>query len=173
MTDAPSLLPLRPNVGAALFNRRGEVFIGRRTDIKTPNDAPGIWSMPQGGIDADEDPAVAVLRELREEIGTDRAEILGHHPEWLSYELPPELIGRALGGRFRGQRQRWFALRFTGEDADIRLDAEDHPEFDAWRWVPLAELPRLEVGFKKPIYAALAVSFAGYAERLRRESFFF
>ena len=170
MTDPSSLLPLRPNVGAALFNRHGEVFIGRRTDIKTPNDAPGIWSMPQGGIDENEDPAIAVLRELREEIGTDRAEILGHHPDWLSYELPPELIGRALGGRYRGQRQRWFALRFTGDEADIRLDADDHPEFDAWRWVSLDELTKLEVGFKKTIYATLAISFAPYASRLRAES---
>ena len=167
MTDTPALLPLRPNVGAALFNRHGEVFIGRRTDIKAPNDAPGVWQMPQGGIDDDEDPAVAVLRELREEIGTDRAEILGTYPGWLSYELPPELIGRALGGRYRGQRQRWFALRFTGEDGDIRLDADDHPEFDAWRWAALAELPTLEVGFKKPIYATLAEAFAPYAAQLR------
>ena len=92
-----------------------------------------------------------------------RAEIIGEHPDWLTYDLPPELVGKALGGRYRGQRQRWFALRFTGTDADIRLDLDPHPEFDAWRWAPLAELPALAVGFKRPIYDILVRSFAGFA----------
>ena len=138
-------LPYRPNVGAALFNRDGLLFVARRADLPNAEGAPGGWQLPQGGIDAGEDPRGAVLRELAEEIGTARAEIVGEHPDWLSYDLPPELLGRALGGRFRGQRQRWFALRFTGEDSDIRLDADPHPEFDAcagrgwrscrgWRW---------------------------------------
>ena len=104
-----------------------------------------------------------MLRELAEEIGTGHAEIVGEHPEWLSYDLPPELLGRALGGRFRGQRQRWFALRFTGEDSDIRLDLDPHPEFDAWRWARLEELPGLAVAFRREIYTALAESFAGFA----------
>jgi putative (di)nucleoside polyphosphate hydrolase len=104
-----------------------------------------------------------VLRELEEEIGTDRAEIIAEHPDWLTYDLPPELVGAALGGRYRGQRQRWFALRFLGEDADIRLDRDPHPEFDAWRWAPLAELPLLAVAFKRPIYAVLARAFAPLA----------
>jgi len=160
--DAASL-PYRPNVGAALFNRRGRLFVARRADLPNLGGAPGGWQMPQGGIDAGEDPRVAVLRELAEEIGTDRADIVGEHPDWLTYDLPPELVGKALGGRYRGQRQRWFALRFRGSDADIRLDRDAHPEFDTWRWADLAELPALAVWFKRPIYEVLAVSFARFA----------
>ena len=89
--------------------------------------------------------------------------MIGEHPDWLTYDLPVELIGKALHGRWRGQRQRWFALRFTGVDADIRLDLDPHPEFDAWRWAPLSELPSLAVDFKRPIYDILAVSFARFA----------
>ncbi len=158
-------LPYRPNVGAALFNREGLVFVARRADLPNAEGAPGGWQLPQGGIDAGEDPRGAVLRELAEEIGTSRAEIIGEHPEWLSYDLPPELLGRALGGKFRGQRQRWFALRFVGEDADIRLDLDPHPEFDAWRWARLEELPGLAVAFRREIYTVLAASFAGFAAR--------
>jgi putative (di)nucleoside polyphosphate hydrolase len=158
-----SRLPLRPNVGAVLFNRDGLVFVARRADFPNAEGAPGGWQLPQGGIDAGEDPRGAVLRELAEEIGTDRAEIIGEHPHWVEYELPPELIGVALKGKWRGQRQRWFALRFTGVDSDIRLDADPHPEFDAWRWVELAELPELAVEFKRDIYEKLAASFARFA----------
>jgi len=156
-------LPYRPNVGAVLFNRAGLVFVARRADLPNAEGAPGGWQLPQGGIDASEEPRAAVLRELAEEIGTDRAEIIGEHPDWLTYDLPPALLGVALGGRFRGQRQRWFALRFTGEDSDIRLDADPHPEFDAWRWVARSELPGLAVDFKRPIYEALVRSFARFA----------
>jgi putative (di)nucleoside polyphosphate hydrolase len=159
MTD----LPYRPNVGAALFNARGEVFVARRADLPNAEGAPGGWQLPQGGIDADEDPRGAVLRELEEEIGTAKATIIGEHPDWLTYDLPPELLGRALGGKFRGQKQRWFALRFDGADSDIRLDLDPHPEFDAWRWVDLAELPALSVPFKLDIYKVLAVSFARFS----------
>ena len=156
-------LSYRPNVGAVLFDRRGLVFVARRADLPNAEGAPGGWQLPQGGIDDDEDPARAVLRELAEEIGTDRATILGEHDAWLTYDLPPELLGRALGGRYRGQRQRWFAMRFTGQDSDIRLDQDPHPEFDAWRWAPLAELPGMAVGFKHAIYVTLAQSFARFA----------
>jgi putative (di)nucleoside polyphosphate hydrolase len=158
-----TVLPYRPNVGAVLFNPAGAVFVARRADMPNAEGAPGGWQLPQGGIDADEDPREAVLRELGEEIGTAKAEIIGEHPDWLTYDLPPELLGRAFGGRYRGQRQRWFALRFTGTDADIRLDLDPHPEFDAWRWASLAELPALAVGFKRPIYEVLARSFARFA----------
>jgi putative (di)nucleoside polyphosphate hydrolase len=161
MVSAESL-PYRPNVGAVLFNRAGLVFVARRAKFPNAEGPAGGWQLPQGGIDENEDPRVAVLRELAEEIGTDRAEIVGEHPEWLSYDLPPELIGKALHGRYRGQRQRWFALRFTGEDSDIRLDLDPHPEFDAWRWDELARLPQLAVGFKREIYVILAKSFAGF-----------
>jgi len=158
-----SALPYRPNVGAVLFNLAGLVLVARRADLPNAEGAPGGWQLPQGGIDAEEDPRSAVLRELAEEIGTDRAEVIGEHPEWMTYDLPPELLGVALGGRYRGQRQRWFALRFLGTDADIRLDADPHPEFDAWRWAPLAELPVLAPPFKRTIYEVLAVSFARFA----------
>lgn len=156
-------LPYRPNVGAVLFDRRGQVFVARRADLPNSEGTPGRWQLPQGGIDTDEDPQTAVLRELEEEIGTSRAAILGEHPEWLTYDLPPDLVGRALGGLYRGQRQRWFALRFLGEDADIQLDLDPHPEFDAWRWVALTDLPALAVPFKRPIYDILAQSFVRFA----------
>jgi putative (di)nucleoside polyphosphate hydrolase len=158
-------LPYRPNVGAVLFNADGLVFVARRANFPNAEGPAGGWQLPQGGIDDDEDPREAVLRELAEEIGTDRAEIIGEHPDWLTYDLPPELLGVALKGKYRGQRQRWFALRFTGTDADIRLDADPHPEFDAWRWAKLAELTALAVPFKREIYAVLVESFARFAAR--------
>ncbi|MES2712419.1 MAG: RNA pyrophosphohydrolase [Pseudomonadota bacterium] len=154
-------LPYRPNVGAVLFNAEGLILVARRADMPNAEGAPGGWQLPQGGMDEGEDPREAVLRELAEEIGTDRAEIIAEHPEWFTYDLPPELLGIALGGRYRGQRQKWFALRFTGDDSDIRLDLDPHPEFDDWRWVPLAQLPSLAVPFKLAIYEALARDFAG------------
>ncbi|MBY0335292.1 MAG: RNA pyrophosphohydrolase [Acetobacteraceae bacterium] len=156
-------LPYRPNVGAVLFNRAGFVLVARRADFPNAEGAAGGWQLPQGGMDPGEDPAVAVLRELEEEIGTRNAEILAEHPAWLSYDLPEHLIGKALGGKWRGQTQKWFALRFLGEDAEIRLDLDPHPEFDAWRWARLAELPGLAVAFKRPIYEALARDFACFA----------
>jgi putative (di)nucleoside polyphosphate hydrolase len=159
----PATLPYRPNVGAALFDRRGRVFVARRADFPNAEGPAGGWQLPQGGIDPDEDPATAVLRELAEEIGTDRAVVIGEHPAWFTYDLPPDLLGVALGGRFRGQRQRWYALRFTGVDADIRLDVDPHPEFDAWRWAELSELPGLAVPFKRTIYEVLARDFSAYA----------
>ncbi|GAB0115870.1 RNA pyrophosphohydrolase [Acidisoma sp. C75] len=162
----PEEMPYRPNVGAVLFNRQGRVFVARRAHFPNAEGPAGGWQLPQGGIDAAEDPRVAIFRELKEEIGTDRAEIIGEHPDWLHYDLPPELIGRTLGGKYRGQRQRWFALRFTGEDSDIRLDLDPHPEFDAWRWDDLANLPALAVHFKRDIYSVLAQSFARFATPL-------
>lgn len=158
-----SSLPYRPNVGAVLFNQDGLVLVARRADLPNAEGPAGGWQLPQGGIDEGEDPRGAVLRELAEEIGTDRAEIIGEHPDWLIYDLPAELIGVALKGRYRGQRQRWFALRFTGQDSEVRLDLDPHPEFDAWRWARLEELPALAVAFKRPIYQTLATSFARFA----------
>jgi putative (di)nucleoside polyphosphate hydrolase len=156
-------LPYRANVGAVLFNAAGLVLVARRADLPDAEGAPGGWQLPQGGMDEGEDPAIAVFREMEEEIGTAKAEILAEHPDWMTYDLPAALIGRALGGKYRGQRQKWFALRFTGTDADIRLDLDPHPEFDAWRWARLAELPALAVPFKRPIYDRLAVDFARFA----------
>lgn len=156
-------LPYRPNVGAVLFNPQGLVLVARRADMPNAEGAAGGWQLPQGGMDEGEDPAVAVFRELEEEVGTAHAEILAEHPEWLTYDLPPELLGKALGGKWRGQKQKWFALRFLGTDADIRLDLDPHPEFDAWRWAHLAELPAMAVPFKRAIYERLAVDFARFA----------
>jgi len=147
MTDREPL-PYRPCVGIMLFDPRGRVFVGRRIDT------PGAWQMPQGGVDDGERPEDAALRELAEEIGTAKATIEAGTREWLDYDLPDHLIGKLWGGRWRGQRQKWFACRFLGDDADIRLDTE-HPEFDAWRWVEMEELTALIVPFKRAIYAAV------------------
>ncbi len=154
----PSYLPYRLNVGIVLFGPPGCVFVGERKNV------PGAWQLPQGGIDDGEDPRHAAWRELAEETGTDRAELIGEHPDWLVYDLPPHLLGVAWDGKFRGQRQKWFAFRFTGLDADIRLDADPHPEFSAWRWVELAALPALAVPFKRHIYQILARDFAAHAQ---------
>ncbi len=156
-------LPYRPNVGAVLFNQAGLVFVARRAGMPNAEGPAGGWQLPQGGIDAGEDPATAILRELEEEIGTRNAEVIAEHPEWLTYDLPPHLMGIAWRGRYRGQRQRWFAMRFLGSDDEIRLDLDPHPEFDAWRWIRLSELPQLAVPFKRAIYKTLAESFAQFA----------
>lgn len=147
MTD-PASLPYRPCVGIMLFDDGGRVFVGRRIDT------PEAWQMPQGGIDDGETPEAAALRELEEEIGTAAAVIEAATAGWLDYDLPGHLVGKLWGGRWRGQRQKWFACRFTGTDDDIRLETA-HPEFDAWRWVGLDELTGLIVPFKRAIYAAV------------------
>jgi putative (di)nucleoside polyphosphate hydrolase len=151
--------PYRPNVGAVLFNQAGEVFVARRADMPNAEGAPGGWQLPQGGIDENENPRTAILRELAEEIGTDKAEIIAEYPHWLTYEFPADLVSH-MTRKYRGQKQRWFALRFLGTAEDIKLDADPHPEFDAWRWAKLSDLPSLAVAFKKPIYEILARSFA-------------
>lgn len=158
-------LPYRDNVGAVVFNPAGLVLVARRADLPNAEGTPGGWQLPQGGMDPGEDPSIAVFRELEEEVGTAKAAIIAEYPEWLRYDLPPELLGKALGGKYRGQRQKWFALRFLGTDADIRLDLDPHPEFDAWRWAPLADLPSLAVPFKLAIYQVLARDFARFATR--------
>ena len=149
MTD-PMTLPYRPNVGIALFNRDGKLFIARRTDL--PGD---VWQCPQGGIDEGETPQVAALREMGEEIGTGNARILAERSGWLSYDLPSDLIGKALGGRFRGQTQKWFVMGYEGQDSDIRLDLQAPPEFDAWEWVEPQAVLKRNLGFKKALYADL------------------
>ena len=165
MTDATK--PYRTNVGALLFNDAGLVLVARRADMPNAEGAAGGWQLPQGGVDDGEDLRAAVLRELAEEIGTDKAEIIAEHPGWLTYDFPPDLAasGFRIAQKYRGQRQKWFALRFLGVDSDIRLDADDHPEFDAWRWARLDELPGLAVSFKRPIYEELTRAFAHLAGR--------
>ena len=157
-------LPYRPCVGIMLINRDGLVWVGRRRP-KWAGDASGyIWQMPQGGISAGEQERVAALRELQEETGVSSVEVLAEAPDWLSYDLPDELLGVALKGRYRGQRQKWFAMRFTGEESeiDIRPRAGHKAEFDAWRWAPVAELPRLIVPFKRQVYEDVLREFGAY-----------
>jgi putative (di)nucleoside polyphosphate hydrolase len=155
-----SSLPYRAGVGVMIVSRGGLVFIGRRI-----NQESEAWQMPQGGIDPGETPLEAALRELREEVGTDRTELLAESRGWLCYDLPRHLLGKALQGRYRGQRQKWFAFRFLGEDKDINLAATPQPEFDTWRWVELEALPELIVPFKRDIYAALLAEFTPIVRR--------
>ncbi len=167
MNAGVAALPYRRNVGAVLFNRDGLVLVARRANFENAEGAAGGWQLPQGGVDEGEDPRAAVFRELKEEIGTANAEIIGEHPEWLAYDLPAHLIGKAFKGRYRGQRQLWFALKFLGTDSEIRLDADPHPEFDAWRWADLEELPGLAVPFKRTIYEVLARDFAKFVPAVK------
>jgi putative (di)nucleoside polyphosphate hydrolase len=146
MTPREDEAGYRPAVGIMLLNRDNEVFVARRIDL-----AEEAWQMPQGGIDKGEDPRTAALRELKEEIGTDKAEILAESRFWLRYDLPPALVGKVWGGRWRGQRQKWFAMRFTGSEADIDL-ATEHPEFNAWKWAPARSLPEFIIPFKRQLY---------------------
>jgi len=147
MTDGSiEELPYRPGVGIMLLDRAGRVFVARRIDM--PSEA---WQMPQGGIDKGERPREAARRELKEEIGTDKAEFLAESGDWLTYDFPPELRERFRQGRYLGQQQKWFAMRFTGQDSDIDL-ATQHPEFKAWKWVEPGELPNLIVPFKRQVY---------------------
>ncbi len=148
----------RKGVGAILFNAQGLVFVGRRTDVPG-----GAWQPPQGGLKKGEDAREAVLRELEEEAGTANAQIIAEIPGWLAYDVPEELARRAWGDKYRGQKQRWFALRFAGSDAEIDVGACAHPEFDAWRWVELASLPALAVPFKRALYERIASEFAHLA----------
>lgn len=157
MEGGTRALPYRPCVGIYLFDRRGRVFVGERDDM------PGAWQMPQGGIDKGETPALAARRELWEEVGTTAAELVAETTDWLAYDLPDHLIGRVWGGRYRGQRQKWFAFRFLGGDGDIALDASGHPEFVAWRWVAPVELPALTVAFKRAVYERVIAEFASVA----------
>jgi len=157
---APDSLPYRPCVGMMVLNRAGLVFVGRRID----QDMGEAWQMPQGGIDEDEDLAAAAFRELAEETGMTKVRVLAEAPEWFTYDLPRESIGVALKGKYRGQRQKWFALRFLGEDRDIDLEAHKPPEFDAFRWVEVDEVTRLIVPFKRDVYAKVVHTFRHLAK---------
>jgi putative (di)nucleoside polyphosphate hydrolase len=146
-------LPFRPCVGVMLINGEGLVFVGRRIDQTVEG-----WQMPQGGIDMGENPEQAALRELKEEIGTNKAELLREMDGWLDYDLPAHLVGVALKGRYRGQRQKWLAMRFTGTDKDINV-ATDEPEFGEWKWLAMEALPRMIVPFKRDTYSKVIEAF--------------
>lgn len=156
----------RPCVGIMLLNRQGLVFIGRRKARRAADVSPAAheWQMPQGGIDEGETPYRAALRELREETNVRSASFLAEAPEWLSYDLPNDMTKKAWRGRFRGQTQKCFALRFTGAESEIDIDTPDEgrhkAEFDAWRWEKLERLPQLIVPFKREVYVAVCAHFA-------------
>lgn len=154
-------LSYRPCAGVVLVNRDNLVFTGQRID--TDADA---WQLPQGGLEPGEDPQTGALRELEEETGVPPSlvEVIASTPDWLTYDLPPELLGKVWKGRYRGQKQMWLLARFLGTDAAIRIDTK-HPEFRAWRWSPLHDLPSLAVPFKRDVYAALVSAFAPYLTR--------
>ena len=155
MKAHPSGLPYRPGVGIMLLNAANEVFVGQRLDSKLE-----AWQMPQGGIDPGEAPIDTAFRELAEETGITKATLLAEANEWLYYDLPDELIGTIWKGRYAGQRQKWFAMRFTGTEADINI-ATEHPEFRSWRWSTVTELSDLIVPFKRDLYEAVLAEFAG------------
>jgi len=159
----PNKLPYRPCAGVMLLNAESHVFVGRRSERKGASEGEGRWwQMPQGGIDKGEAPQDAARRELWEETGVRDATFLAQTEDWLVYDLPAELIGVAWKGKYRGQKQMWFAARFDGTESEIDLKPRpDHKaEFDAWRWVPMSELPTLVVPFKQPVYAAVVGAFS-------------
>lgn len=166
--DPAESLPYRPCVGVALINRAGLVFVGRRKPEAGPEHVAGnlAWQMPQGGIDEGEAPQAAALRELHEEtnVGAAAVRLLAEAPDWLSYDLPPDVRKQAWRGRYRGQTQRWFAFAFLGTDDVIDVErpggGAHKAEFDAWRWVPFADLPGLIVPFKRPVYEGVVAAFA-------------
>jgi putative (di)nucleoside polyphosphate hydrolase len=168
-------MPYRDCVGLAVFSRQGLVFIGRRKPDPWTEDRSEIaapWQMPQGGIDAGEEPYAAALRELYEETSIRSVELVAEAPGWIHYDLPDAALGIALQGKYRGQRQRWFALRFLGEETEIDIEHPGGgalpPEFDAWRWERLELLPDLIVPFKRQAYREVVEAFAGLPEKTRR-----
>ena len=157
-------MPYRPCVGAMVLNAEGHVWAGRRiaaTDSEMAGTAM-LWQMPQGGIDKGEDALAAATRELYEETGIRSVSLLAEAPEWINYDLPDELLGKALKGKFRGQTQKWFAFRFEGDEREIAIDPPPgghEPEFDAWGWKPMVELPDLIVPFKRDVYVQVVAAF--------------
>ena len=159
----------RPCVGVMLINPAGLVFIARRRNKRlVEHVAPNHeWQMPQGGIDPGEDPWAACLRELHEETNVTSVSLLGEAPDWYAYDLPNDVANKAWRGRYQGQRQKWFALRFEGQDSEIDIHTPGQgahkPEFDAWRWEPMANLPALIIPFKRPVYEKVVADFAPFA----------
>jgi putative (di)nucleoside polyphosphate hydrolase len=157
----------RPCVGIMLLNREGLVFLGRRRGKKPDQVAEGYeWQMPQGGIDAGEEPYKAALRELLEETNVSSTTLLAEAPEWYTYDVPPEIVKKPWKGRFQGQRQKWFAMRFEGDETEINIETPaggQKPEFDAWRWEHMHRLTDLIVPFKRPVYEKVVQAFGHLA----------
>jgi putative (di)nucleoside polyphosphate hydrolase len=168
-------LPYRDCVGVAVFNDRGQVLIGRRRAQGDPEDSAELgapWQMPQGGIDKGEEPKAAALRELFEETSIRSVEPVAEAPGWIYYDLPEAMLGTALKGKYRGQRQRWFAYRFVGGEREINVcepgDGSMPAEFDTWRWEELSRLPDLIVPFKREAYLQVVAAFKDLPQKLRR-----
>ena len=160
MSEAKVITAYRPCVGIMLLNPQGLVWVGRRFQKQNDDGIGHWWQMPQGGIDGDEDPAAAALRELEEETAVRSAEIIAEAPGWYNYDLPEHLIGQSWKGKYRGQTQKWFAARFTGNDSEINLAPPGHKqEFDQWRWVKMNEVIDAIVPFKKPVYEQVIAAF--------------
>ncbi len=160
MSKRPAPSAYRPCVGIMLFNAHGRVFVGRRRDMPTDEGGANFWQMPQGGIDKGEAPREAAHRELYEETGIRAATIIAESAEWHRYDLPAHLIGVSWGGRYRGQEQKWFAMRFNGENREIDLAPDGHDaEFDLWQWAAIDELAQLIVPFKRDVYAKVIAEF--------------
>jgi putative (di)nucleoside polyphosphate hydrolase len=164
----PETLPYRPCVGMMVLNRQGLVWIGKRIVEEGSEiaDSPLLWQMPQGGIDKGEEPLLAARRELYEETGMRRLSLLAEAPRWIHYDLPPHLVGVAFKGKYRGQRQKWFAFRFEGEDGEIAINPppDGHEaEFDEWAWKDMRGLPDIVVPFKRAIYEELVAMFGHLA----------
>jgi putative (di)nucleoside polyphosphate hydrolase len=157
-------LPYRPCVGLLVLNRAGLAFVGRRIDGPEHVDATHAWQMPQGGIDPGEEPWPAALRELHEETNIRSVERLGEISEWLNYDIPADIAGLAWKGRYRGQTQKWYAMRFTGNDSEIDVahPGGHKPEFSAWRWEPMRNIPALVVPFKRAVYERVVKEFAKF-----------
>jgi putative (di)nucleoside polyphosphate hydrolase len=155
MPKDPASLPYRPCVGVMLINDQGLIWAGQRIDASIP-----AWQMPQGGIDAGEKPRQAAYRELFEETGiaADDVEFIAKTADWLTYDLPPELLGKVWGGAYRGQRQKWFLLRYLGRDDQINI-ATDHPEFGQWKWIGASEMLASIVPFKRTVYQQVIAAF--------------
>jgi putative (di)nucleoside polyphosphate hydrolase len=165
MTETEGVLPYRPCVGVMLINTEGRVFVGRRSDRSEEGVDSTWWQMPQGGLDEGEEPEAGARRELAEETGVSSARFLARTRDWLTYDLPNELVGIAWEGRYRGQKQLWFAARFEGPESEIDLGPrEGHDqEFDAWQWVTLGALPTLVVPFKRQVYLRVIEELGAFA----------
>tara|TARA_B100000767_G_C19700775_1_gene508329 strand:+ start:423 stop:893 length:471 start_codon:yes stop_codon:yes gene_type:complete len=149
-------LPLRTGVGMVVLNSENKVFVGKRKD--NPFDK---WQMPQGGVDINEPLLVALKRELEEETSIKNIEVLKEFNQWLEYELPENLIGKIWQGKYRGQKQKWFIVRFTGDEKEININTK-HPEFIEWKWIDMNLLPHLIVNFKKLVYKNILIELKKY-----------